>query len=63
MDDFEKRAIAVLFNNADESLLSESEVYELYDMITEFVKENFGEAREDYHFSGSSLPHKTPILQ
>jgi hypothetical protein len=62
MNDFEKRAIAVLFNNGDESLLTESEVYDLYDMLTEFVRENYGDDSEDYHFSGSSLSHKTQTL-
>lgn len=62
-DDFEERAIAVLFNNADESLLTEGEVYQLYDTVTEYVKANYGEVTEDFHFIGTSLPHKNRILQ
>jgi hypothetical protein len=34
-DDLESRAIEVLFNDGDESLLTEGEVYEIYDTITE----------------------------
>ena len=36
---FDERAYAVLFENADETLLSEGELYELYDMITEITKD------------------------
>lgn len=63
MDDFEDRAIEVLFNNGDESLLTEGEVYELYDTITEYVRATYGEITEDYHFTGTSLPQNTPTLQ
>jgi hypothetical protein len=62
-DDFETRAIEVLFNGGDESLLTEGEVYELYDTITEYVKANYGEISEDYHFTGKSLPQNKKVLQ
>jgi len=62
-DDFETRAIEVLFNGGDESLLTEGEVYELYDTITEYVKANYGEINEDYHFTGKSLPQNKKVLQ
>lgn len=62
-DDFETRATEVLFNNGDESLLTEGEVYELYDTITEYVKANYGEINEDYHFTGKSLPQNKKVLQ
>lgn len=61
-DDFETRAIEVLFNNGDESLLTEGEVYELYDSITEYVKANYGEITEDFHFTGKSLPQNNKVL-
>jgi hypothetical protein len=35
---FDERAYAVLFEDADESLLTEGELYELYDTITEITK-------------------------
>jgi hypothetical protein len=35
----EERAYEVLFNNGDESLLSEGEVYEIYDTVMELVAE------------------------
>ena len=60
-DDFETRATEVLFNDGDESLLTEGEVFEIYDTITEWVKANYGEYNEDFHFTGSSLPQKTKI--
>ena len=62
-DDFETRAIEVLFNGGDESLLTEGEVFELYDTITEYVKANYGEISEDYHFTGKSLPQNKKVLQ
>jgi hypothetical protein len=62
-DDFETRATEVLFNNGDESLLTEGEVYELYDTITEYVGANYGEINEDYHFTGKSLPQNKKVLQ
>lgn len=61
-DDFETRVTEVLFNGGDESLLTENEVFEIYDTITEWVKENYGEVTEDNHFSGTSLPQKTKTL-
>jgi hypothetical protein len=61
-DDFETRAIEVLFNGGDESLLTEGEVYELYDSVTEYVKANYGEITEDFHFTGSSLPQNNKVL-
>ena len=61
-DDLETRAIEVLFNNGDESLLTEGEVYEIYDSITEYVKANYGEITEDFHFTGSSLPQNRKVL-
>ena len=61
-EDFEERAIEVLFNNGDESLLTEGEVYELYDTITEYVKANYGEITEDFHFTGISLPQNHKVL-
>ena len=61
-DDFETRAIEVLFNNGDESLLTEGEVYELYDSITEYVKANYGEITEDFHFTGKNLPQNNKVL-
>jgi len=61
-DDFETRATEVLFNNGDESLLTEGEVFELYDTITEWVKANYGEYNEDFHFTGSSLPQNNKVL-
>jgi hypothetical protein len=60
---FEERAYAVLFENADETLLTEGEIYELYDTVTELIEEKHGEVAEDYHFSSSSLPHKEKVLQ
>ncbi len=62
-DDFETRATEVLFNNGDESLLTEGEVFELYDTITEWVKANYGEYNEDYHFTGTSSPQNKQVLQ
>ena len=62
-DDFETRATEVLFNGGDESLLTEGEVYEIYDTITEYVKANFGEYNEDFHFTGTSLPQNKRVLQ
>ncbi len=62
-DDFETRATEVLFNNGDESLLTEGEVFELYDTITEWVKANYGEYNEDYHFTGTSSPLNKQVLQ
>jgi hypothetical protein len=35
---FEERAYAVLFEDADESLLTEGELYELYDTISEITE-------------------------
>lgn len=61
-DDFETRVTEVLFNGGDESLLTESEVFEIYDTITEWVLENHGELPKDYHFKEASLPQKTKIL-
>ena len=61
-EDFEQRAIEVLFNNGDESLLTEGEVYELYDTITEYVKATYGEITEDFHFTGTSLPQNHKVL-
>ncbi len=61
-DDFETRATEVLFNNGDESLLTEGEVYELYDTITEYVKANYGEITEDFHFTGKSLPQNHSVM-
>jgi hypothetical protein len=62
-DDLETRAIEVLFNDGDESLLTEGEVYELYDTITEYVKATYGKINEDYHFTGTSLPQNKKVLQ
>jgi hypothetical protein len=62
-DDLETRAIEVLFNNGDESLLTEGEVYEIYDTITEYVKATYGKINEDYHFTGTSLPQNKKVLQ
>jgi hypothetical protein len=62
-DDLESRAIEVLFNDGDESLLTEGEVYELYDTITEYVKATYGKINEDYHFTGTSLPQNKKVLQ
>jgi hypothetical protein len=59
----ESRAIEVLFNDGDESLLTEGEVYELYDTITEYVKATYGKINEDYHFTGTSLPQNKKVLQ
>lgn len=61
-DDFETRVNEVLFNNGDESLLTENEVFEVYDTITEWVKANYGEVTEDFHFTGASLPQKSRAL-
>ena len=61
-DDFETRVTEVLFNGGDESLLTEGEVYELYDTITEYVKANYGEITEDFHFTGKSLPQNNKVL-
>lgn len=60
---FEERAELVLFHGADESLLTEGEVYEIYDTITEYVKANYGEVTEDFHFTGTSLPQNMRVLQ
>jgi hypothetical protein len=62
-DDLESRAIEVLFNDGDESLLTEGEVYELYDTITEYVEATYGKINEDYHFTGTSLPQNKKVLQ
>jgi hypothetical protein len=62
-DDLESRAIEVLFNDGDESLLTEGEVYEIYDTITEYVKATYGKINEDYHFTGTSLPQNKKVLQ
>jgi hypothetical protein len=62
-DDLESRAIEVLFNDGDESLLTEGEVYELYDTITEYVRATYGKINEDYHFTGTSLPQNKKVLQ
>ena len=62
-DDLESRAIEVLFNDGDESLLTEGEVCELYDTITEYVKATYGKINEDYHFTGTSLPQNKKVLQ
>jgi len=62
-DDLEARAIEVLFNDGDESLLTEGEVYEIYDTITEYVKATYGKINEDYHFTGTSLPQNKKVLQ
>jgi hypothetical protein len=62
-DDLETRAIEVLFNDGDESLLTEGEVYEIYDTITEYVKATYGKINEDYHFTGTSLPQNKKVLQ
>lgn len=62
-DDFETRATEVLFNGGDESLLTEGEVFEIYDTITEFVKAKYGEYNEDFHFTGTSLPQNKRVLQ
>jgi hypothetical protein len=62
-DDLETRAIEVLFNDGDESLLTEGEVYELYDTITEYVRATYGKINEDYHFTGTSLPQNKKVLQ
>jgi hypothetical protein len=62
-DDFETRVTEVLFNDGDESLLTEGEVYEIYDTITEYVKATYGKINEDYHFTGTSLPQNKKVLQ
>jgi hypothetical protein len=62
-DDLETRAIEVLFNDGDESLLTVGEVYEIYDTITEYVKATYGKVNEDYHFTGTSLPLNKRVLQ
>ena len=61
-DDFEVRATEVIFNNGDESLLSDGEVYQLYDMVTEYIEEHYGKIEEDYHFTSSSLPQTEKVL-
>lgn len=60
---FEERAYAVLFEGADESLLTEGEVYELYDTVTELVADMGYELEQDYHFTKESLPHQSAVLQ
>lgn len=49
------RILAVLFNNADIDLLSEGEVYELYDTVSEVVKNKTGKdfLGLDFHFNTS----------
>jgi hypothetical protein len=60
---FEERAYAVLFEGADESLLTEGEIYELYDTVTEKIAEMGYEIDTDYHFSKESLPQSSAALQ
>jgi hypothetical protein len=62
-DDFETRAIEVLFNGGDENLITTGEMYQLYDTVTEYVKAHFGEYNKDYHFTGTSLPQNKKQLQ
>ena len=47
------RILAVLFGNADIDLLSEGEVYELYDTVSEVIKERTGRdlMTQDFHFT------------
>lgn len=50
---FNERAYAVLFEDADESLLTEGEIYELYDTITEITE---GRSKKfDYTISSKTL--------
>lgn len=47
------RILAVLFGNADISILSEGEVYELYDTVSEVVNQKTGKnfLSQDFHFT------------
>jgi hypothetical protein len=60
---FDERAYAVLFEGADESLLNEGEIYELYDTVTELIAEKGYEIDTDYHFTKESLPQQVSVLQ
>jgi hypothetical protein len=60
---FDERAYAVLFEDADESLLTEGEIYELYDTVTELIADLGHEIVQDYHFRNDFLPQKNVFLQ
>ena len=47
------RILAVLFGNADISILSEGEVYELYDTVSEVINQKTGKdfLGQDFHFT------------
>jgi hypothetical protein len=47
------KILSVLFGNADVSILSESEVYDLYDTVTEVISQRTGSPylEQDFHFT------------